>query len=199
MRGPVRRLIAATVVTATCCLGSAEVLAQGRIGSAGQRGTTSRVGTTVPRPTAPATRVELPPDVRLTSELRFVPPVLPDRAVLWPFGLGWGSFGYVPLPWWNIGSASVPAYAPLVPSERTPTGGLQLDVEPSGAQVYVDGAYVGVAREFSGYFLHHLDLVAGFHVLTFVAPDYEPLIVDVMVVPGRTTPFRTTLARAYGR
>jgi hypothetical protein len=84
------------------------------------------------------------------------------------------------------------------PPEGAPTGGVQLDIEPRRAQVYVDGAYVGVVSAFSGYY-QHLDLVAGPHLVTIVAPNYEPLIIHVMVSPGRTMTYRGTLTRAYGR
>jgi hypothetical protein len=82
--------------------------------------------------------------------------------------------------------------------EGGPTGGLQLDVEQRRAEVYVDGAYVGLVADFSGYF-HHLDLVAGPHVVEILAPDYQPLIIEVMVSPGHTATYRAALTRAPGR
>jgi PEGA domain len=90
----------------------------------------------------------------------------------------------------------VPVWIP--PLEGAPTGGVQLDVDPRGAQVYVDGKLVGLIREFSGYY-KHLEIAAGPHLVTIIAPDYEPLIVPVLVSPGRTMTFRGTLTRAYGR
>jgi len=33
----------------------------------------------------------------------------------------------------------------------------------------------------------------------YLEADYEPLIVEVMVLPGRTTTYRGTLTRAPGR
>jgi hypothetical protein len=90
----------------------------------------------------------------------------------------------------------VPVWIP--PLEGAPPGGVQLDVDPRGAQVYVDGKLVGLIREFSGYY-KHLEIAAGPHIVTIIAPDYEPLIVPVLVSPGRTMTFRGTLTRAYGR
>jgi hypothetical protein len=84
------------------------------------------------------------------------------------------------------------------PAEGGPTGGLQLDVDPRRGQVYVDGVYVGLVDDFSGYF-HHLDIVAGPHVIEILAPDYQPLIVDVMISPGHTTTYRSAMTRAEGR
>ena len=71
-------------------------------------------------------------------------------------------------------------------------GGVQLDVQPWRAQVYVDGAYVGVVDDFKGYY-RHLELGAGPHVIMIVMPDYDPLIVDMLVSPGQVTTYRGTL------
>jgi len=79
--------------------------------------------------------------------------------------------------------------------ESVPAGGLQLDVEPRHAQVYADGWYIGVVDDFSGYY-HHLEIGAGSHIIEIVAPDYEPLIIQVAVSPGRTTTYRGSLNRA---
>ncbi len=106
-------------------------------------------------------------------------------------------------PFWFTSDAAademdMPPPMPLLAPEPRPTGGLQLDVEPRRALVYVDGVYVGVVDTFSGYF-HHLEAPAGRHVVELVAPDYEPFITEVTVTPGRTTTFRATLNRASGR
>jgi hypothetical protein len=89
--------------------------------------------------------------------------------------------------------------APLafpLPSGAAP-GGVQLDVQPWRAQVYVDGSYVGVVSDFTGYY-HHLEVSAGPHVIAIVTPDYEPLIFDIFVSPGRVTTYRGTLRVASG-
>jgi hypothetical protein len=78
------------------------------------------------------------------------------------------------------------------------TGGVQLDIDPRSAEVYVDGGYVGLIRDFSGYY-KHLELAAGPHFIMIIARNYEPLILPVMVAPGGTLPIRGTLSRAYGR
>jgi len=83
------------------------------------------------------------------------------------------------------------------PLDNAQTGGLQLDVAPRSANVYVDGAHVGVVSDFSGYY-KHLDIAAGPHVITIVARHYEPLIISVIVVPGQTATYRGTLTRASG-
>ena len=69
------------------------------------------------------------------------------------------------------------------PLEGAPLGGVQLDVEPRRAQVFVDGSYAGLVEEFSGYF-HHLEVPAGPHDISIVADGYEPLSLHVIVSPG---------------
>ena len=96
-----------------------------------------------------------------------------------------------------------PQGQPLVPCAATqlqdaPTGGVQLDIDPRSAEVYVDGRYAGVVGDFSGYY-KHLEVPAGPHLITIIARDYEPWIISMMVVPGRTRPIRGTLSRAHGR
>jgi hypothetical protein len=68
----------------------------------------------------------------------------------------------------------------------------------SNGAVQADGGHVGAVEEFRGYY-QHLDLAAGPHLIEIVAPDYEPLIVEVMIAPGRTTTYRRTLTRAFAR
>jgi len=88
---------------------------------------------------------------------------------------------------------------PRVPTlEQGLSGGLQLDIEPRRALVYVDGWYVGVVDQFSGYY-RHLDLAAGSHTIEILATDYEPLAFDIAIAPGRTTTYRGSLQRAERR
>ena len=72
-------------------------------------------------------------------------------------------------------------------------GGVQLDVQPWRASVFVDGVYKGRVDEFNGYY-RHLQVVAGPHEIAVVEPGYTPLIFEVVVVPGRTTTYRGTLS-----
>jgi hypothetical protein len=88
-----------------------------------------------------------------------------------------------------------PTSPDLAADESRPMGGLQLDVEPRRAQVYVDGRWLaGVVDDFSGYY-HHLDLPAGPHRIELVASGYDPLLVEVVVSPDRTTTYRGSLNR----
>jgi hypothetical protein len=83
------------------------------------------------------------------------------------------------------------------PQEAVPTGGVQLDLVPWRAQVYVDGYYVGLVEHFKGYY-HHLSLPAGSHVIDIFAQGYEPLEFEVNVTPGRTVTYHGNLNRASG-
>ena len=44
----------------------------------------------------------------------------------------------------------------------------------------------GSSRTFGGYY-RPLELIPGPHAITIVAPDFDPLMIDVVIVPGRTT------------
>jgi len=154
------------------------------------------------RPQGPAT--QLPPPPRSSqplppsavnappfrSMLILRPAPVPAHRPL-PIHASW--FGLVPFdPYWWVPSSPAPS------SDGRPIGGLQLDVEPRRARVYVDGWFVGVVDEFSGYY-RHLDLAAGPHRIELEASDYDLLLVDVVVSPGRTATYRASLSRASDR
>jgi len=114
---------------------------------------------------------------------------------MWPVRVPWFGLVYVDSIWWSQSGLGENLPSPVVRGDdRRPVGGLQLDVEPRKALVYVDGWYMGVVDSFSGYF-HHLDLAAGPHVIELLAADYEPLSVEILVIPGRTTTYRGSLNR----
>lgn len=94
-----------------------------------------------------------------------------------------------------IGSVGQPNNLIVAPVESRPIGGLQLDLEPRCAQVFVDGAYAGLVDNFSGYY-RHLALPAGLHRLEVFTPGYLPLIFEVTVVPDRTITYRRSLQEA---
>ena len=79
-------------------------------------------------------------------------------------------------------------------AEGAPAGGVQLDIQPWSADVYVDGARVGRVEQFRGYY-QHLELPAGPHTIAIVASGYQMVILDVLVIPGKTITYRTTLQR----
>ena len=137
------------------------------------------------------TRSAAPVTPRSTSGMRFVPPQQP--AVPASPGVRSGTFPV----WWNW-DLVVPAPFRLAASGAIaagPLGGIQLDVQPWRAQVYVDGTYAGDVNEFTGYY-RHLSLAAGPHVLTILADGYEPLLLEIFVSPGQTLTYRGSLAYA---
>ncbi|HJZ77736.1 MAG TPA: hypothetical protein VKE51_38670 [Vicinamibacterales bacterium] len=110
-----------------------------------------------------------------------------------------GVFAFDPY-WWlapDVVDETIVAPPPMPPGPPL-TGGLQLDVEPRRALVYLDGIFVGIVDQFKGYF-QHLETAAGYHVVEFIAADYDPLVADVTVTPNTTTTYRASLNRAGGR
>lgn len=105
-----------------------------------------------------------------------------------PFFWGWGGPAFY--------VDATPALP--VPAGEAPTGGLQLDVQPWRAQVYVDGVRVGRVEDFKGYY-QHLEVAAGPHQITIVETGYQPLVFDVVVTPGRTATYRGTLSEVAPR
>ena len=96
-----------------------------------------------------------------------------------------------PLVW---DAETMPAYHQRVgtPLKEGPMGGVQLDLLPWRASVFVDGVRVGQVGDFNGYY-KHLKIVAGPHEIMVLEPGYNPLILYVVVVPGRTLTYRYTL------
>jgi len=206
-----KRWIATIAVALVVITVARQTEAQGRRGASQEQPVAAQAPPAPPTP-APAT------GSRFTSTLRFVPPprdVRPRPFLPGPFiaqrpfisGFMSGRFGFwpwgawLPVPLYSgysdySGHTEPGAYGP--PLEGAPVGGLQLDIDPRRAQVFVDGTYAGLVEEFSGYF-HHLELPAGPHDISVVAPGYEPLSFQVLVSPGATMTQRATLARAYGR
>lgn len=73
-----------------------------------------------------------------------------------------------------------------------PTGELRLDVQPTYAQVYVDGAYAGIVDDFDG-FAQSLRLEEGPYAIDIVAPGFETLSFDVRIQAGRRIEYRGDL------
>jgi hypothetical protein len=102
-----------------------------------------------------------------------------------------------PIFWgWSVPLFYVDSPVPL--PDDAPTGGVQLDVTPWRSRVYADGVLMGRVGDFSGYY-HPLELVAGPHQITIVDEGYQPMVLDVVVTPGRTITSRATLAEQVSR
>jgi len=96
---------------------------------------------------------------------------------------------------WGIVTLPQPILLAAPPAiEGAPTGGVQLDVQPWSADVFVDGALAGRVEQFRGYY-QHLVLPGGPHIISIVADGYEPLVFAVTVVPGKTITHRAALLR----
>ena len=74
-------------------------------------------------------------------------------------------------------------------------GDLCFDVTPKDAQVYVDGYYVGTARDWEGR-RQRLTLAPGAHRVELQAADYEPAQFDITIESRQTTTYRGALTRA---
>jgi len=171
-------------------------------GTGQHTGGTARTQQPSPTPSSANPAADRSPSLRggFTSRLIFVPPSSNAQQGRFPIyaGLAWGSLGFDAFwPWYTLPLSGTYQRA-LPPREGTPVGGLQLDVDPRRAQVYVDGLYVGLVDEFSGYY-HHLDLPAGLHLIEIFEPGFQPLIFEIVVPPGRTTTYRGALTRVPGR
>lgn len=71
------------------------------------------------------------------------------------------------------------------------TGRVTLEVTPADAAVFIDGNYVGLARDFAA--ATPLGLTSGRHRLELRAQGYQTISADLDVTVGRTTPYRTTM------
>jgi hypothetical protein len=83
------------------------------------------------------------------------------------------------------------AFRMPTPSSSSPTGTLRLDVEPSSAEVYVDGFSVGSVEALNS--SGGLHVAAGWHRLEFRAPGFQTPAVNVTVEANRTTPYHVAL------
>ena len=101
---------------------------------------------------------------------------------VYPLVWGWGTMPF----YYGPDSTS------FIALEDGPTGGVQLDVQPWRATVFVDGVYAGRVDDFKGYY-NHLELPAGPHQIVVVESGYQPLVIEAMVVPGETTTYRGTM------
>ena len=98
--------------------------------------------------------------------------------------------GYVVYgPWgpWPQGGYATSEYPGVVSN-----GFLALQVQPTTAQVSVDGLYVGTVNDVRG-MERGEPLEAGAHNVELSAPGYEPVTVNVRIAPGETTMYRGEL------
>jgi hypothetical protein len=142
----------------------------------------------VPHPIPPVPTTP-PPD--LYHQL--TPPPSPPTGVI-P-SVVYGFYGPY-APWGYMGSGYTNTWPVPVdhPAQfaSIPQGTLWFESSPRDAQVYVDGAYVGVISDF-GIYGRALVLDQGLHRVDLRAPGYAPVSFDIQIVANQTTRYRGDL------
>jgi len=102
----------------------------------------------------------------------------------------------------SAGGASMTAAPPLPAAVAcegaAPCGGITFDVGPVGAQVSVDGVFVGSVNQFAEV-ASPLLLAPGDHFIEVRLPGYRTVSFDVAIVPGEVTPYQGMLERLRQR
>ena len=73
-------------------------------------------------------------------------------------------------------------------------GGVSLEITPSTASVFVDGAYMGTGAEFGPSF-RPLGLATGRHHIEVRANGYETISFEATVTAGQVVPYQASLQR----
>jgi PEGA domain len=107
-----------------------------------------------------------------------------------PFGYGSYGYGYGdPYGGYGYGGGYSGGGGYSVSQSYRENGGLRLKINPKQAQVFVDGAYVGVIDSFNGTF-QKLEIESGGHKVELKANGFEPLQFDVLIPPGETVIYK---------
>jgi len=191
----IKSLFALTVVALGVTLSAAEANAQYRGGPRG-----APVGRAVPRVYAPRVYA---PSIYRPYATRIIAPrivgVVPYRPYYYPYRPGvtfgfyssygypyrYGYYGYPYYPYSSYGAYALPppAYVTAVPGYSY--GGVRIQGAPPDAQVFADGYYVGIVRDFDGA-LQHMNLTAGAHTIEIRPAGVPPISFQVNVNPGQT-------------
>lgn len=107
----------------------------------------------------------------------------------------WAYFGtYVPRVYGSYGLGYYGrTYVGVAPAVQQ-YGGLSFDIQPSDADLFVDGEYVGAVGTFTPYG-EPLTLWPGVHRIAIVRDGFRTMEFEVMVQPGQVIPYRGMLAR----
>jgi hypothetical protein len=117
------------------------------------------------------------------------PSYYPYYATPYPAPYGYPATGYPPEYYDNNSVNVTPG--------PTNSGGVSFEVNPSDAQVFVDGRYIGVAESFDGT-KQPLTLPAGQHRIELRAEGFQVVTFDVNVVPGQVIPYRGDMPQNGG-
>jgi hypothetical protein len=101
------------------------------------------------------------------------------------FGYPYGYWGYPYGGYWG-------GYYGYYGGSYSYTGSVRLKVKPEDAEVLVDGYYVGTVDDFDGAF-QSLKLEPGPANIEVRAPGFEPLRVDVRILPGRKITYEANM------
>ena len=107
-------------------------------------------------------------------------------AYAYPYGYGYSRYGYGYPGYYGYSSRYTGGYV------RSGHARLRIVDAPRGAEVYVDGYYAGIVDDFDGVF-QHLELQPGAHQIEILAPGFEPVVVDMQAIDGRTITYRAQM------
>jgi hypothetical protein len=100
-------------------------------------------------------------------------------------------------PPFDSSSITIVPSPPAAPATTAPggIGGVAFEITPPEAAVFVDGVYVGTAKDFSN-MTPPLSLAAGRHHFELRAQGYETLTFDVDVIASQVIPYQGELQPA---
>ena len=87
------------------------------------------------------------------------------------------------------GAVEAPAPYEAPPAAPDEAATILLQVQPTSAQIFVDGEFVGTVDDVQS----AVTVAPGVHRVEFRAPGYDPLVVDVRVAPGGRITYRASL------
>jgi hypothetical protein len=100
----------------------------------------------------------------------------------------WGPLGYYGWPYYDLyGPMYYPGYGTFAPPQRG--GEIKLQTRPKEAEVFIDGAYAGAAKD-----LKKFRLEPGAHDLEIKADDYAPFRQRIYVLSNKTLKVNVTLS-----
>lgn len=109
-----------------------------------------------------------------------------------------GGYGYLSnfyVPWPPLPMAG---YSDEARSRTESNGYFWLQVQPTTAQVYIDGYYLGTVADFNSY-VPGRPLEAGPHRVELRAPGFETVTFAVRILPDETTTYRADLRKIDDR
>jgi hypothetical protein len=106
------------------------------------------------------------------------------------YGVGYGAsygtgVGVAPV----YGSTTDRTYSAGSSYDQTQVGGISFEIDPVDAAVFIDGAYVGVAGDFSSGQMP-LTVAAGRHRIDLKAQGFMTVSFDITIVGGQVTPYQ---------